>query len=321
MILMWLGSFVLMMFGLSESQKYVALFSSDLQKSLLAKGFDGSFTAFLFRSMGISFLEASPKKTLNSGMALYDFGAVSSRGSILLMCLSSLGSWWTLLLGFLFLSFNGFFVLGFCAFGFLTPWVNSKVELLLKWLLAVGIFLVGGEMTLKNSSIIQTILGQSDLAFFLADGRFIPVLGIMLAGLLLSFVVQAEFWSLALGLALLVTNSLSFNGALGLVVGERIGQMILFWWQSRSLETKKGQRIGKQFAMSSIIGTLVGFLIVGEARSVFYFGFSNDLSSFQNKSLQFVLLFFVILFFQWLGQMVWGHFASQVFVDQSQKTQ
>lgn len=318
MILMWLGSFVLMMFGLSESQKYVARFASDLQKNLLAKGFDGNLATLFFRSLGVSLLEVSPKNTLNSGMALCHSEAANSRGSILLMCLSSLGSWWVLLLGFLFLSFNGFFLLGLCAFGFLAPWANPKVKLFSKWLLAVGIFLIGGEMTLKNSSIIQTILGQGDLAFFLADGRFIPVLGIMLAGVLLSFVVHVEFWSLALGLALLVTNSLSVNGALGLVVGERIGQMILFWWQSRSLETKKGQRIGKQFAMSSMVGTLVGFFIVGEARSVFYFGLSNDLSSFQIKSFQFVLLFSMILFFQWLGQMVWGHFASQISVKESQ---
>lgn len=318
MILMWLGSFVLMMFGLTESQKHVALFFSDLHKGLLAKGIEGNIGTMFLRSLGVSLMEASPQSTLKSGMGLCNSQG-ASRGSILLMCLSSLGAWWVLILGFLFLSFSGQFVLGFCAVGLITAWLTPKFELFLKWLFAFGVFLIGGEMMLRNSSIIQTLLGQGDLAFYLADGRFLPVMGIMLVGVLLTLFVQAEFWSLALALALLVTNTLSFNGALGLVAGERIGQMILFWWRSRSLSLDC-QRIGWQLTVSSIVGIFVGFLIVGEARSVFYFGFSSDLSSLQYKSFQFVILFSLILFFQWIAQMLWGHFASQAFLESETPT-
>lgn len=310
MILMWLGSFVLMMFGLTESQKCVAQFFLDLKNQLLAKGSEGKLGTMFFRSLGVSLVEASPQATLKSRMVFDNSGEVSSRERILLMCLSPFGAWWVLVLGFLFLSFSGNFVLGFCAVGLIAALRTPKMDLFLKWLFACGVFLIGGEMMLRNASIIQTLLGQGDLAFFLADGRFVPVLGVMLVSIILTFFIQTEFWAFALALSLLVTNTMSFNGALGLVVGERIAQMILFWWQSRSL-SQDFQRMGKQMSFVSIIGIFGGFLIVAEARRTFYFGFSSDLSSVQYKSFQFVILFSTILFFQWLAQMIWGHFASQ----------
>ncbi|HWU42215.1 MAG TPA: hypothetical protein VN132_02215, partial [Bdellovibrio sp.] len=48
-----------------------------------------------------------------------------------------------------------------------------------------------------------------------------------------------------------------------------------------------------------------------------YLGYSNGMASFQDKSLQFVMLFIVILFFQFVAQMIWGHFAAQIDVTKS----
>lgn len=308
MILMWLGSFVLMLFGLTESQKYFAQFFSESRNGLLKKGITGNTGVMFLRALAIAVTDVSPQKSLRSGFDLYSSASTSKKGSILLMCLSTMGVWWALILGLLFLGLSGLFVIGFCALGLVRFWTNPKVEMFLKWIFSAGLFLVGGELMLRNSSIVQTLLGQSDLAFFLADGRFFAVLGLMLAGIILSLFVRIEFWSLALVLGLLVTNALSFNGALGLVAGERIGQLILFWWLNRS---KNSSRIAQQFALVSIIGIFVGLLIVAEARSAFYFGLSTDMSALQNKTYQFVIAYSLILFFQWLGQMVWGHFAGQ----------
>lgn len=318
MILMWLGSFVLMMFGLTESQKQAAALFANLQKNFFEKGFETTTGTMFVRALDVVVLEASPQRSLYSGLALYNLRILSLRASNLIMCLSTLGAWWVLILGLLFLSFNGFFLLGLCALGLIGVWKAPKAKLILKWVFATGIFLIGGETMLRNSSVVQTLLGQSELAFFLADGRFVSVLGILLLGILLSFIVQIEFWSLILALSLLLTNTLSFNGALALVTGERIARMLLFWWRSRGLN-QDCRRIGLQLSMTSIVGALVGFLIAGEARNVLYLGFSSDLSSFQDKSLQFVLLFAVILFCQFFAQMVWGHFGSQVKVDELQE--
>lgn len=318
MILMWLGSLVLMLFGLTESQKQVSVFFSRLQKDFYHKGFETTTLKMFARALDVVILEASPQKSLYSGLALYNLRVLSLRASALIMCLSTLGVWWVLILGLLFLSFNGFFLLGLSGLSLIGAWKAPRAQNLLKWVFATGVFLVGGETMLKNSSVIQTLLGQSDLAFFLVDGRFGAVLGILLAGVLLSFVIQVEFWSLVLALSLLVTSTLSFNGALALVAGERIGRVVLFWWRSRGLN-QECRRIGWQFSLASIVGVLLGFVIAGEFRSVFYLGFSSDLSSFQDKSLQFVLLFAVILGVQCFVQMIWGHFGSQAQVDEMQE--
>lgn len=302
MILMWLGSFVLMLFGLAESQKHISMLFQNLQKSFLDKGLDASFGYMLVRSLDVVVLEASPQKSLYSGMALFNLRILGRRAGILVMCLNILGAWWPLILGMLFLSFNGFFLLGLCTLGFINVGPAPKLKSLLQWLFATGLFLVGGEMMLRSSSVVQTLLGQSEWAFFLADGRFGAVIGILLISVVLTFAVKVEFWSLALGLGLLVTNTLSFNGALALVAGERIGTMIIFWWRSRGLSLDC-RKIGRQLAGFSILGVLVGFIVAGEVRS---------LSSFQDKSVQFVLMFAIILFFQFVAQMAWGHFASQV---------
>lgn len=317
MILMWLGSFVLMMFGLTESQKHAAAFFANLQKNFFEKGFDVNTTKMFVRALDVVVLEASPQRSLYTGLALYNLRILNLRTSNLIMCLSTLGAWWVLILGLLFLSFNGFFLLGLCTLGLIGAWKAPKAKLLLKWVFATGVFLIGGETMLRNSTVVQTILGQSDLAFFLADGRFGAVLGILIASILMSFIVQVEFWSLALALSLLLTNTLSFNGALALVAGERIARMLLFWWRSRSLN-QDCRRIGFQLSMVSILGVLIGFLVAGEARNLFYLGFSSDLSSFQDKSLQFVMLFAVILVLQFFAQMVWGHFGSLAKVDELQ---
>ncbi|WII70697.1 hypothetical protein QJS83_09520 [Bdellovibrio sp. 22V] len=317
MILMWLGSFVLMMFGLTESQKRAAVVFSGLQKRFLDKGFETSLGLQFIRALDLVILEASPQKSLYTGMALYNLRILNLSGSVLIMGLSTLGAWWALLLGLLFLSFNGMFLLGICSLGLVTVWLTPKTKNILQWILATGLFLIGGELMLRQSSILQTTLGQSDLAFFLADGRFPAVLSLLVAGLLLSFVIRMEFWSMALALGLLVTNTISFNGALGLVTGERAARMILFWWHTRSLN-QDCRRIGWQLSVASIIGVVVGFLIAGEARNAFYFSFSSDMSSVQDRTLQFIILFSVILIFQWIAQMVWGHFGSRVKVDELQ---
>lgn len=310
MILMWLGSFVLMLFGLSESQKHLSRLLRGLQVGFLNKGFDAPFVKMLIRALDVVVLEASPQKSLYSGMALFNLRLVSLRPAVLIMCLSILGAWWLLLLGLLFLSFNGFFLLGLCLLGFINTAQMPKLKGMLQLIFAVGIFLIGGEMMLRNSSVIQTLLGQSELAFVMADGRFAAVFGILACSILLSLLVQVEFWTMALGLSLLVTNVVSFNGALALVAGERIGRMILFWWHCRSL-SEDCRKLGRQLSLASIFGVCAGFFLAGEVRSLFYFSFSSDLSSLQDKSLQFILMLGLILLGQFVLQMLWGHFASQ----------
>ncbi|MEN0058791.1 MAG: hypothetical protein AAGB31_08145 [Bdellovibrio sp.] len=310
MILMWLGSWVLMMYGLTFSQAQFAEMMARLQKDFWNKGLESSFGKMLVRALDVVILEASPQKSLYAGLALRNLRVLSLRPSVLVMSLSTLGSWWAIVLGLLFLSFNGFFLLGICALGFVTGGRLPQFKKFLQWLFGTGVFLIGGEAMLRHASVVQTFLGQSEWAFWLADGRMGAVLGILVIGLIASLVIKVEFWSLTLALSLLVTNTLSFNGALGLVAGERLGRMVLLWWHSRSLN-QECRRLGQWGALSSALGVLIGFFLVGELRSLLYFDFSSDRAAFQDKTLHFMLLFTVMLGCQLVAQMIWGHFASQ----------
>lgn len=318
MILMWLGSFVLLLFGLSESQKVLAHIFSRSQIDLLEKNSDKSL-AFLFsRYLGVVLLEGSPLKSLHSGMAAYNLRVSPLQSAILWMCLSTLGAWWALLLGSFFLNVNGLLLLGIGALSYLGLLRGRLTLNYLKLSLYVGIFLLGGDLSLRNASVLLNLLGTGDVVFFLADGRFLSVLGIMLIGVLLTVFVSIEFWSVCLALTLLVANVISVNGALALFAGERIGRMLLFWWRTRELN-QDCRRIGWQFSLVSASGAFFGFMIAGILRGDGAIGFSGDMDLFRQKTLEFLSLSAVILIVQFLSQMVWGHFGSKLKVDEIQE--
>ncbi|MBO9667528.1 MAG: hypothetical protein J7501_12035 [Bdellovibrio sp.] len=315
---MWLGSFVLMMFGLSQSQKVAASLFQNFQKKILDKNLDQPSMVKMFQlCLSTVLLEASPQKSLYAGMSLYNLRIVGLRASALVMCLSTVGAWWVALLGMSFLSFSGAFLLGLCGLGLITVILTPKVRGVLQWIFMAGLFLVGGEIMLRNSNVLIMALGQSDLAFFLADGRFSAVLVILAAAAAISLLVRVEFWSLALGLSLLFVNVLSLNGAIALIAGERIGRMLLFWWHSRSLN-QDCRRMGWQFSLTSILGVILGMLLAGEVRTTLNMGFTSEMASYQEKSAQYVILFMVILMVQLIAQMVWGHFGGNKQVEEIQ---
>lgn len=319
MILMWLGSFVLLLFGLNESQKVLAHIFSRGQKDLLDKNSDKSL-AFLFsRYLGVVLLEASPNKSLYSGMAAYNLRVSPLASANLWMCMSTLGGWWALLLGSLFLNVNGLLLLGMGALSYLGLLRGRLTLNYLKLSLFVGIFLLGGDLSLRNSSVLLNLLGTGDVVFFLADGRFLSVLGIMGIGVLLTFFVSVEFWSVCLALTLLVANVISVNGALALFAGERIGRMLLFWWRCRELN-QDCRRIGWQLSLVSASGAFFGFMIAGILRGDAGIGFAGDMDLFRQKILEFLSLSAVILVVQFLSQMVWGHFGSKLKVDEIQES-
>ncbi|WP_413583430.1 hypothetical protein [Bdellovibrio sp. HCB288] len=318
MILMWLGSFVLMMFGLTMSQKNAAQLFQNFQKSFLDKNLDQPKMIKMFQyCLDVVLLDVSPQKSLYAGLAMYNLRIGGLRSSALVMCLSTLGAWWVALLGMLFLNFNGSFLLGLCFLGLVSVVMTPNVRTILKWILGAGIFLIGGELMLKNSNVLIMALGQSDFAFFLADGRFPAVASIMLAAIVISLVVRVEFWSLVLALSLVFVNVISINGAIALIAGERIGRMLLFWWHSRALN-QDCRRVGMQFSLASIAGVIMGLLLAGEVRVTMNMGYTAEMTAYQEKSLQLVILFLIILGVQFVAQMVWGHFGGSSKVDELQ---
>lgn len=307
MILIWLGSFAIMIFAVSESQKNITALFSNLHKHNLENGSGPRTLQVLLRALRLVLMEASPQQSLYSGSALLNLKLLDLRTSLVVMCLSVLGAWWYIVLGLLFLSFNGFFLLGL-SFLFSLKWFNSpQMEKIFRWIFFAGLFLVGSDLVLKNSRLLQNILGHSDLAFFLADGRMGSLFVLIAVAIGFNFIFRYEYWSLALGLSLMVANIISLNGALALFVGERIGASLLFWWRCRTTADEV-KSFSNRLAVVSVLSVLVGFLFAGEARSQFTFGFDNDMASYQNKSLVLIMLIIFILLIQLVAQMTWGHF-------------
>lgn len=303
MILMWLGSLVVMLFGLNESQKRLGGLLSRW-----VKGLDSDL-----KVIQAVILESSAQRTLYTGMALYNLRIMSLRPSVLMFCLSTLGSWWSLLLISLFLRVNGFLILGLSSV-FLLSVLRVRGGIFFQWLFASGLFLLGGELMLRQSSVLSSILGQSEWAFFLADGRFIAVGSLFIFALLLSLILEIEFWSLAFGLALLASNSLSFNGALALFAGERVGRVVLFAWRTRNLN-RSCRSLGRYFFLVSGSGAVLGLCIAGTVKG---FTVTGGLP-LQEKNLILLALSGLILFVQFVAQMSWGHFAARMKVDELQE--
>lgn len=318
MILMWLGSFVVMIYGLSESQKHMALLFSGLQKRFYDKSFEGPFAKIFMHAADVTVLEASPQKSLYSALALFNMRILSPRATLLKMGLSLLGAWWVLILGLLYMSLNGLFFLGFSSLMLLSFLAYPRLQELLKTIFYAGLFLMGGELMLRSAGVMSNLLGESNMAFTLADGRFGAVGILLVAGILISLVIEFEFWSLALSLAFLATNTLSFNGALALVAGERVGRMILLAVRGRCLN-QACANLSRHFALFSAIGALVGLWIAGSAHGMIGGMESFDANAAQQKCLSFMEYFVVILFFQFVGQMIYGHFASQKPIDEVQE--
>lgn len=298
-----------MLWGLNSFQQNFARAFAGIQKAILEKGFSSSMATMFLQSAAVTATEASPLKSLYTSMAMLNLRILDARPAVLMMCLSPFALIPVFLLGLLYLNFSGFFILGLCVVALLRFGKPNYVDDALKVLFSIGVFLVAGESVLKNSSIIQTYLTQNDLVFFLADGRFSTVLVLVALSFVVSLLIQTEFWSLALALSLLTSGMLSFNGALGIVLGERLAMAVIFWYRTRSL-SQDCRTLGRQYAILAVVSSIIGFWIAGETRVFLNIGFSSELSAVQEKTYLLLVLFGVMLAVQWFAGMVWGHFAG-----------
>lgn len=310
MILTWLGSFLLVLVGFSFTQKYFSELFTNFKDKLLSNLEGQSFLKSFISLVFVTVSEMSPQKTLQTSLNLLNHKKVNYKSHILLICLSPLGAWLALLLAILFMNFNGLFLLGLGSFGLLNALRSTQMAKYLKLLVTLGLFFIGGDLMFKNTSVFLNSFADSEIIFFLADGRFSSVLVMMAASLLMTIVIQIEYWTLFLALSLVFVNVLSMNGALGLVAGEQLGVAILFWLQTRTMNPQE-QRMGHQFAVVSVFASILGLLAAGELRTYLAFGYGDLGTSLQDKNLQFLFLFTVILILKFTGQMAWGHFFCQ----------
>ena len=311
MILMWLGSFVLVLFSYLATQKYLNQRTAVLQSRFMVGKDKENVISLVLRNLSIVATEVSPAKTIFTALGKLNLQVGKDRESLMQLCMAPVGFWWTLILASLYLSLNGGFLLGASIFALLPIVVPKSLRQTFFFVGCLGLFLVAGEMTLRNSSLLQAILGTSDFAFFLADGRLPAVAALAAIGFLVSLVTRVGLWSLFLAMALLVTNNISMNGALGLIVGELLGTVVFIYFQGFKLDSKTRTYVS-QFSVASIVGILIGFFVVLQIRTFFVFAYSGDRNAYQDKLMMLVFLVVVVLAIQTVTQMAWGHFAIRL---------
>lgn len=309
MILMFLGSVTLVLFGFQLALQSAKKLISPLHKTFVEQ--NGSTLAGMFvRGVFLNIIGLSTKENFEDTLSLWQSGLKARRESVLRFCLASLGYWGALFLAALYLGFSGYFILGFAFFGFISIVQKRTSPALWSMLLGLGIYLVGAEVALRQSSILVNLLGTSEAAFFLADGRFPAVFSLMLLSLILSLLLRLEMWSLIVSLGLLVTNIISFNGALGIVTGELLAVSILWIWKTRTLAAPQKGAVLK-LAIASLIGTFLGFWIAGETKTYFDIGFGADFAAYQGRIWSFVSLTGLIVLVHMAVLMPVGHFVAK----------
>lgn len=312
MILIWFGSFAMMLLG-------VWIFRLNLEKIMaesLAQTYpklthEKSTWPLMVRTVFVS-LVSTPQQNLRLALIGWNLRLIAKRNTMILLCLTHVGVFLSLALGFLYLKFNGLFLLS-AALLLLTP-LKPSFKLRVSMVAALGVFLLGSEMSLKNMSVIQSTLGQSSWAFFLADGRFSAVGFLALVSLALSFFVQLQGWSLFLGIALVTGGVISFNGALGLILGEIICFSLSGWWYARHFAPIE-QSWTKIWSGLGIVGGLLGFWLAGEIRAFNYeWAQSSQLSE---KTGLLVICAMTMYVLPLILQMTWGHFACKKEIDEA----
>ncbi len=308
MILMWLGSFVVVLGSFFFVQKIAAeLFSGTISDSG-PRTLNGTFVRSFISLVKQVIFEISPMMSLNRAAEKPGLDEGEYRLKVLRMCLSSLGTWWAALMGIFLLSFNGLYILGFCSLAFISFFRNSFFKKYFILLFAVGAFLVGGNLMLKNASILVGSFNESEIVFFLADGRLLSVLALLFVSAVASVFIQIEFFFLILAFSLLPVHILSMNGALGLIAGEQIGSLLLFLFKTRNTNDRRDITLYSQFALVYVIGTLLGLLVSGEMKSFYYLGSSGEISASLDLSLKLMFMFLILWLFRFLLLMSWGHF-------------
>lgn len=318
MILMWLGPFVLAVYWLRRFSISTSTALSGWQKRFLALPESAPMlkTMFTTKLCGVSM--GSFVRTQYSAVALLNSRAFSRSQALLLLCLSSAGTWATMLLILLSWQFEPFVLI--------LPWIVGALYGLwskraVKWhrpFFDFALVLVAMRWVLQNQSILLTTLGESDLHFLLADGRFPAQLLWLAVAFAVTVLIGIESWAVILALVLIVAGSLSLNGAVALIIGEMLGHVWLLWWRSRKLN-QDTREITKSYAVFSSIGLLLAFFAAGLLRDAFVWSFTFEGNQLTEKSLQFFSLYFLIVVIQALAVLTWGHFAAQKKVDEVQK--
>lgn len=318
MIMMWLGpvammigSFIVFRFGVGQclealQKRFLTLPESTSMFKMMAT------TKLCVLSQG-SFIHAQ-----YSAVALLNSRGFSKHYAVLLLCLSGVGFWTTMVGVLAAWQISGEILLTAAFAVYLYSRWTGKGLGFFKLIAGLGGFLTGAQWVMQKHSILLSVLGESEFHFLLADGRFPAQLLWLLVAFSLTLVIGIESWAIFVALVLLVAGSLSLNGAVAIVIGEILAHVWVLWWRSRKLN-QDVQTTVKAYAVASTLGLVMAFFAAGVLRDAFAWSFTFEGNPLTEKSWQFLSMYLLIVMVQTLTVLMWGHFAAQKKFDEVQK--
>ncbi len=304
MILMWLGSIGVLLVGLSLFRRSISEAGASLQAQFLnLSENETSVFKMLFVTKMCALSCGGLLRAQYDAMALINTKTLSRRYAILLLCLSSTGLWTSLLAGLSLWWIQWSVFVGIAVLCYLIYFWFGAGRLLFKILFGFGLILLGAQLALRDQSILLSLLGESELHYLLADGRFFAQFVWLVISFVITLVLGVESWSVFFCITLLSAGSLSLNGAVAFVAGELLAHFWMLYWRSRKFSDST-RKLARNYALVSTVGIFAGFVVSGVLR-VF------DMNDVANKKMQFMAMFFSLIVCQVLAAMVWGHFTAQ----------
>lgn len=291
---------------LSQMSQAFALRNSELISRLIFSE-EKSFTRRFAQTLVAVLLDPSAKAQILQAAQTQSLRLRSWRLNLLWLVLHPFSRWGTFLAGALVLNVNGWWVFGLgLVLEFLLSFFSQRgFAMPLVWL---GLFLVLAESSLRLSAVWAPG-PESTWAFWLADGRPLMMMAMMLAAMALSFLIRREDLFFVAALLGLFAGVLSVNGAFALVLGERGGQLLAAWWDRR--DPSPASRHWRQGLMWSLgLGLSLSLFLAGWARELWPWGGSWGLESLGARLDLFLTLLLVSEAVFLAVGMVWGHFAA-----------
>jgi Na+/phosphate symporter len=318
MILKWIGDLALILFGLSMFRKSMSQAGAFFQNKFLNLPENNVSTLkMLVVTKLCAFSQSSISESQYGAVALLNSRAFSKHYAVLLLCLSVVGLWTTLFGALVMWQFEGAWLLALGVIFYLTNLWFGKGEFLFRMFLGLGILCWGALHLMQDQAAFISTLGESELHFLLADGRFPAQLAWVLVAFLITLLVRVESWSVFFSIGAIAAGSLSLNGAVGFIAGELLAQVWILAWQSRRLN-KDTRQIAKSYAVASSAGILIGFVLAGLLRTVFSWGYEFETNELTNRVWQFLSMYFLVIISQMLVSMIWGHFSARKKLDEVQ---
>lgn len=317
-MILWIANLTILMTGLFLFRGAISHLGAHFQRRFLGLPEKGVSTIkMLIETKLCAISHGSFLQNQYGAIGLLNSRSYSKHYSVLLLCLGILGSWTTFIAAALLWRIEGYyFIAAGVLFYFSARWLG-KGRQIFKMLMGLGLVSIGSAMLVQAQPQLNSILGESDFHFLLADGRFPAQLILLVGAFFVTALIGLESWTVFVGIAWLISGTLSMNGAVALVIGELLAHVWVIAWRSRRLN-QDVKRISVSYALWSSGGLLIGFLLAGLLRTLFSWGYSFEGNELENRVWQFLTMYSAVILSQLLLLMLWGHFAARKRLDEIQ---